>query len=233
MYRIISYIFPISCMSCYSESAYCCRSCMIKSKPHPEICPMCHIYSPDYRFCSQCNNENIALDGIVIGFLFQWVVQRAIIALKYGHMFHIVDDLVDMLYYIFLTHRHLSHIYRNNPNNLMISFVPSHRTRKYLQKWYNQSELLALWLAKKLWIICYTAIQKLHWTKRQVWLTRIQRRNNLKGVYTLWSVIPSYITHIVIVDDVVSTWSTLLELAKTIHWIRPDISVRWLCIARK
>lgn len=235
-FQVISFFFPISCFSCGAEWVYCCKSCMKKSLPHPELCPLCHLHSPDYRICSACRRENrihISLQGIIVGFLFQWVIQRAIIALKYGHMFGVVDDLVDIMYYLFLTHVSLSNVYRNNPNNLMISFVPSHRTRKYLQKWYNQSELLGKWLAMKLWIWFYDAIQKRSWTRRQTGLSRSQRKQNLRWVYMLSTAIPSYVTHLIIVDDVVSTWSTLHELSKEVNTLRPDIQIWWLCLARK
>lgn len=230
---VVDIFFPVRCFSCDKWWSYCCRDCMKNSKPHPEICPMCHIHSPDYRLCSSCHNEMIALDGIIVGFLFHWVIQRIIIALKYYHITHVVHDLTELLYYEFLTHRTLSTLYRNNPNNLMFTFIPSHRTRKYLQKGYNQSELLARSIASRLGILCYDDIEKLYRTKRQTGLSRIQRMNNLRGVYALWSTIPSSVTHIVIVDDVVSTWSTLYELAKEIKKLRSDVCIWWLCLARK
>lgn len=132
-------------------------------------------------------------------------MQRAIVALKYYHMTHVVNDLTELLYYEFLTHKTLSALYRESSNNLMFTFIPSHRTRKYLQKGYNQSELLAKSIASRLGVECYVDIEKLYWTRRQTGLSRSQRRGNLKNVYSLSSDIPQHITHIVIVDDVVST----------------------------
>lgn len=230
---IIEILFPVTCFSCESNWSYCCRKCMKKSKPHPEICPICHIHSPDYRLCVNCRSEMVALDGIIIGFFFQWVVQRAIIALKYQHIAHIVTDLTELLYYEFCTHRTLSAVYKSNSSAMMFTFVPSHRTRKYLQKGYNQSELLAKSIASRLNILCYDQVEKLYWTRRQTGLSKLQRKNNVKSVYSLWSSIPQSVTHIIIVDDVVSTWSTLYELANEIKKMRPNLCIWWLCIARK
>jgi ComF family protein len=230
---LLDILFPIQCFSCSHSWNYCCRVCMKRSKPHPEICPRCHVHSSDYRFCVHCRSEMPALDGIIIWFLFHWVIQRLIIALKYHHITHVVSALTELLYYEFLTHRVVSMVYRKNPNNLMFTFIPSHRTRKYLQKGYNQSELLAKSLASRLGVLCYSDVEKLYRTRRQTGLSRIQRKRNLHGVYVLWASIPHYVTHMIIVDDVVSTGSTVHQLAKEIKKLSPNISVWWLCLARK
>jgi predicted amidophosphoribosyltransferase len=111
--------------------------------------------------------------------------------------------------------------------------VPSHWRRKYYEKWYNQSELLAKSLANELWIPMLKLASKKSYTVSQLHLNREERKKNLKWVFSVedLSLIPNEST-ILLVDDVTTTGSTLSELAKTIHETRSDLKFRWAVMAR-
>jgi len=90
--------------------------------------------------------------------------------------------------------------------------VPLHSRRAW-RRGYNQSALLAIPLAR--WLNCEyqpTAIRRVRPTATQHQLTAKQRRGNLKGAFRVD--IPLAGRHMVIVDDVVTTGSTVAEIAR-------------------
>ena len=107
------------------------------------------------------------------------------------------------------------------------------RWRKYYEKWYNQSELLAKLLAKELWIPMLKLASKKNYTVSQLHLNREERKKNLRWVFYVQdlSLVPKEST-ILLVDDVTTTGSTLSELAKTIHEVRNDLDFWWTVVAR-
>jgi predicted amidophosphoribosyltransferase len=123
------------------------------------------------------------------------------------------------------THQTLSEAL--NQGNLIISFIPSHRWRHYFEKGYNQSELLAKHLAKELNIPVLQLAKKSKYTASQLKLSRSQRQKNLNLAFS-----PSHLekipkdSHILLVDDVTTTASTLKEVATCIKSNRPDLKIR-------
>lgn len=83
-----------------------------------------------------------------------------------------------------------------------------------MTKGYNQSELLAKSLGKKLNIPCIQLVKKNKHTPSQTSLKREQRLLNMRGSFS--SIKNDYINtykHIIIVDDIVTTGSTIKEIA--------------------
>jgi predicted amidophosphoribosyltransferase len=118
-------------------------------------------------------------------------------------------------------------------NQKYISFIPSHRRRKYLEKGYNQSELLAKELANQLEFPILSLAKKQRYTVSQLQLQRAQRTNNLKSVFVAHHL--EAIPHnaiVLFVDDVTTTGSTLLEIAKVVKKGRPDVKIWGAVVAR-
>ena len=116
---------------------------------------------------------------------------------------------------------------------ILVTWVPSHRWRRYMVKWYNQSFLLARTMAHLLWDTTHyhQLIRKTRHTSSQVGLNREERKKNLSGAFECIATPPSG-SIVVIVDDVLTTGSTLVEMARTIKQSQPDCQIRWCCIAR-
>lgn len=231
--QIINFLFPIECFWCQKTWTYLCLQCLWNCVAHPELCPLCHCHSPNYRVCFKCRSEKRSFAWIIVWFYFEWIIKEAILWLKYYHHYDITDILSEKLKLLFLSHPALSHQYYKNKESLAISFLPSHRTRKVLQKWYNQSELLAQSLAKSLGINFLNKVEKSRRTRRQTGLSRKTRVGNLRGAFQLAGKLPEKIRTIIIVDDVVSTGSSIHEVGKCYKENNSNISIWWLCIARK
>lgn len=122
---------------------------------------------------------------------------------------------------------------KREKNQIFLSFVPSHWRRKYFEKGYNQSEMLAKALAKELQIPFLQVAKKTKYTLSQLHFDRKGRETNLRNVFECLDLtkVPLHAS-IVIVDDVTTTGSTILELSKVIKESRSDLHVRGLVIAR-
>jgi predicted amidophosphoribosyltransferase len=130
------------------------------------------------------------------------------------------------------SHELLSEFLIHN-SQLIISYVPSHRYRHYITKGYNQAELLAHALTHALdeQIIVSSLCRKIKNTHSQVGMGREERKHNLTDAFEVRETIAPWST-IIIIDDVLTSGATLIEMAKTIKRSQPHCQVWWLCIAR-
>lgn len=93
--------------------------------------------------------------------------------------------------------------------------VPMHSARLALRG-YNQAEVLASILSRRLGIRCYEILQRNKETASQSALGRRERLQNLQGAFTLRAEPRNNIDTVWLVDDVVTTGSTLEECARVL-----------------
>jgi len=107
--------------------------------------------------------------------------------------------------------------------------VPLHKSRMR-QRGFNQSIELARVMAKKLNIpIECNVVRRIRRTSSQTGLNAKQRRNNIKGAFEVVQKIPA--KRVLIVDDVMTTGSTVNELARVLKKKSVE-QVGVLCLAR-
>lgn len=98
----------------------------------------------------------------------------------------------------------------------IISWVPIHKKR-YRERGYDQSELIARALSKKLGIPCCRLLVKVKNNKRQSLLDdRGDRKRNVAGVYR--SAVPDELLgkRVLLIDDIVTSGSTVAECASVL-----------------
>lgn len=93
----------------------------------------------------------------------------------------------------------------------VITCVPLH-WRRYWYRGFNQSELLALAIAKQLGVRYQSLFKRTRATAPQLGKNRLERVANLKQAFTLCRDIQ--VDHVAIVDDVLTTGSTVHQLCK-------------------
>ncbi len=203
---LISWIFPRQCIVCATMGEYLCKTCKKKLEPHPEICPYCHKFSPDYATCITCRTDkNNHLEGIIIPFAYTSVLKTLIIKLKYFHKKDISNFLIDRLDIALQTNQTLQRQQYKHPQTF-ITYIPSHWTRKYIIKGYNQSEVLANKLSQKIHIPMLPIATKNKRTKTQASLDRNGRLHNLTNAFSLNKNLPlSGNETLLIIDDITTT----------------------------
>ncbi|MFM2588533.1 ComF family protein [Vibrio sp. TBV020] len=93
----------------------------------------------------------------------------------------------------------------------VVTSVPLHWRRKW-RRGFNQSELLAASIAKRIERPYIPLFERIRSTQQQKGLNRQQRHMNLNGAFKLKS--SKTYRHVAIVDDVVTTGSTVQHLCK-------------------
>lgn len=229
---ILDILFPRICSSCGSSWSYICSSCKKRLQPHPEICPLTHKPSPWYAIRQDLLTVPSPLDGCIVLFRFEPLIKKLILWLKYRHRRDVWSFLGERLSLALQSHENLWKLLTVH-STLLTTYVPSHRIRKYITKWYNQSELLAKELSQSLYNnnqviqVC----KKTKHTHSQVGMSKTERKNNLTDAFEVIVPIPAW-SIIIIVDDVLTSGATMIEMAKTIKKSQPDCQVWGLCVAR-
>ena len=107
----------------------------------------------------------------------------------------------------------------NNPEFMecdMIVPVPLY-WKRFLQRGYNQSEVLAKMLARYMNIPVKTPVKRIRHTIRQATLSREERLKNLKGAFAVPKPEKVKDKTILLIDDVLTTGSTLHACAEALR----------------
>ena len=147
-------------------------------------------------------------------------------SLKYYHKKDIAKFLAERLYNLLLTNDKIT------KSNLIVTYAPSHWIRKIFVKWYNQSEEIAKYLSKIWWFEFLSICKKVKNTKSQLSLSRKDRLTNLNDAFQLKFWLKLKDRTIVIVDDLTTTWTTILKLAECVKSICSNCKIWWLVVAR-
>lgn len=108
--------------------------------------------------------------------------------------------------------------------------VPIHWRRMW-QRGYNQSHLLCAELSRRLYIPSLeNSVTRKHHTRPQSELNLADRRTNIQDVFTVDTDSLASINHIAIVDDVVTTGTTINDLCRSIYQVAPHINITVWCM---
>ena len=155
--------------------------------------------------CGECQKHPPAFDQVVAAFSFASPVGHFINQFKHrGKLDSVplmVDTLVDRIDAI------------SGPDSTpdLITSVPLHWTT-LLRRGFNQSEIIARLLAKKKRLLYRAIARKRVRTSKQQTLSRRERLNNLKQVFTLREDVTG--KYVAVIDDVVTTGATAETMAR-------------------
>ncbi|MDD5769351.1 MAG: phosphoribosyltransferase family protein [Candidatus Gracilibacteria bacterium] len=204
-------IAPKKCYSCHKEGLFLCKECLEEIGYFESICPVCKQSSRNFEVHFYCKNDFVYFDKVIIlNHYKNKIIKKLIKDAKFYHRKDILQDLS-----IYLGNKLLSSIDEKNDEIVLIS-IPMFFWKKMLRG-YNQSEVLIKSLADKFNIkYNFKIIKKIKSTKPQSHLSKIERLENLQNVFIFNKKELQKYKHktFIIVDDVVSTGTTLNEIAK-------------------
>ena len=196
-----------TCNCCGKEifEGYFCKECY-ENLPFNDgaICDHCGrkvMENEDY--CTTCKGKLIHTDKARSVFDYTASAVRLIANLKYKDKPYLADALGELLCDVYV---------KNNFSADVITFVPMTEKSKR-KRGYNQSEMLAEALAKRLDKECVSVLEKTHETKRQATIGREERLVNLKEAFKVLDRKAVKDKKVLIVDDVTTTGSTAETIA--------------------
>lgn len=136
---------------------------------------------------------------------YEFPVNHAISEMKFEKQLHHIRSFSNLLL------NELIAYYQDIPLPQAIVPIPLHSNR-LRERGFNQSQLIAKHLTRKLDIpLLEHALIRIKDTPHQIGLKAVERRKNLKRAFTVKQELPK---HIALIDDVVTTGSTIQEASK-------------------
>lgn len=231
MYKIINFIkdiiAPKRCYSCNKEWHFLCSFCDYKLPKLNPYCYICKKETSNFEIHKSCQ-KNFYFDKVIVYNHYKENLIKKLI--KDSKFFNKKDILEDLSFY--LSNKFLENENIFNKDNYLILPVPMNFFRR-IKKWYNQSEILASEISRITWIdYNKNVLKRIKNTKQQSLLSKKERESNLLNVFKINK---KYIKNlelkkVILVDDVISTWSTINEISKILkqNWV---LKIIWLCVA--
>lgn len=219
---------PKKCYSCNKEWYFLCKKCFNQLDNYSEFCYVCKKNSEKFQVHNCCIDKIYYDNLIVLTHYRNKIIKKLIIDFKFYWKKDIAEDLALLMSKKLLK---LNLKILNNKDVLVLN-IPMTFFRK-LKKWYNQSELLAKEVSNNLWLNHNkNFLKKIKNTKQQSQLQKEFRLNNLKNSFKINDKYLNKLNNktIILIDDVVSTGSTINEISKILkeNWA---LKIIWLCIA--
>lgn len=151
--------------------------------------------------CAECRARRSSFDQVISPYRYEGVMKRLILALKYQGQLSLSPFLSDLLTEAVLERLGSAEVAGVVP-------VPLHPVR-LRERSFNQAELLAMGLAKRLGIPCLTRLlRRVKPTRPQSELDRKERLTNLRGAFQLTPHPILRKARIFLVDDLFTTGTT-------------------------
>jgi len=214
---LLSLFYPAHCAACgcrlpdegdeknteeFNEDNVICEACRKAILAPPEhCCPICSHPMAGIFLCPNCDGRRWHLSAIVAACRYEGLVSELIQRFKYGQDQSLVRLLGDLLVPALEDPR-----LKGKEFDAIVP-VPLHSVRER-EREFNQSDLLASRLGKRLGIPVIRALKRTRATAPQAGFDRARRMENLEGAFALRRLLPSDAT-ILLVDDVTTTGTTL------------------------
>ena len=217
---LLDALFPPRCAACLGWSrAPFCAACAPQLRPiGAPLCKNCGAPFDPLAFaasqCAQCRERPPQFGAARAAFHFDGPMREAIHRLKYNEKAALAARLAPLLEQILANDAVLSPL---RPDFLVA--VPLH-PRRLKKRGFNQSHLLALELSRICRIPLAAPLRRTRNTTPQVELKSAERAKNVRGAFeidaALWAKIGGKNARFLLIDDVITTGSTLGEAAKVL-----------------
>lgn len=202
-------LFPPTCILCGNagfNSRDICHICYQQLPRNDNYCSCCadslDLIGTEAVLCGRCLSRRPAYDKAYVPFVYQGAMAHLITALKFNARYPNARLLGMLL---------AEYLKQNAELPDCIVPVPLHRSR-YYQRGFNQSTEIARTVARELQVpLDFSSCSRHRDTPHQTGLPARQRRKNMKNAFTLVKAVN--VSHIALIDDVMTTGTTVHELA--------------------
>jgi competence protein ComFC len=213
MANLLDLIFPKKCVVCRKHGSYLCERCFaFLSFDAKSLCLLCNNPTFNNLTHPRCRRKQ-GIDGCFSALVYNKTVQKLIFNFKYKpYLTDLKTVLSDLFYESIIQNEQFTKQIASGEWLMVPIPLSSSKLRK---RGYNQAEILAKELSKQFNFQMQDLLTRVRETKTQVGLTNLQRQLNVKDAFKLKTENVKLKTkNILLVDDVATTGSTLLEAAK-------------------
>lgn len=200
-------IWEQRCILCADKSRQqVCSQCLTSLQPQRQLprCPRCLIYLPPKEIrCKNCQDNHFYFERIIAACEYTFPLTHVLHQLKYYNRLEYSRGLSQIFYRRLVAQ--LTHL-----PDLMIP-VPLHITRQR-QRGFNQALELVREFHNHYPQIQLAQATRIKATQSQATLNRIQRLHNLENAFAVNINLEN--KHVALIDDVVTTGTTVNELAR-------------------
>lgn len=207
--KSIFYSRKLTCSVCrrenFSDRTVCDECFALLPFNDSSICGNCGRKTPyPTEYCDYCKNKESFVDLARSVYDYEQPVKGLIRRFKYDGEKYLAEEFALEMHKIFI---------KSIGTADCIVFVPS-TDKKLKERGYNQSKVLAEEFSKLTEIPVVVAVQKVKETESQVGLSVKERKENLKGCFKVVDKAEVKGKTVIIVDDVMTTGSTVETLAE-------------------
>ncbi len=211
---LLEAIYPKTCLGCGMPGIYLCNTCYKRLTYFSEdLCLYCKKPSLHGLTHLRCT-ETHGITATISLFKYDSLLKKIIAAIKY--------DLATTVWYDFKLAVRPQHLYKLSflkkisPNAILIP-LPLYAARKRARG-FNQAELIANWLHQYTGFPVVNSLIRVRPTRAQARLTsEVKRRMNMLNAFGVRHKDTVKGREVVLVDDVVTSGSTVIEAASVCH----------------
>lgn len=211
--KIISYISSLfwenKCFWCQKSGHFFCPECSDNLNVYSPYCYVCKKSSLNFSVHKDCQ-KHFPIEQVIVLTRYRNIwVKKLLRHAKYYNKYRWYDEIISQNTDFFKK-------YMSWKNSIIIP-VPMHFLRRW-KRWYNQSEKIATILSKTCKIpVENNILKKSKYTWQQSRLNKNDRIKNLTKTFSMRENIVDKNSTIYLVDDIISTGSTVLEITKLFH----------------
>jgi ComF family protein len=215
---------PKKCYWCGQNWKYICLHCLQWLKKYENICYVCKGITNNFELHNNCR-QNIYYDKVIVFWHYKKnILSKMIKDFKFYNKKDIWKEFAENLVEIFYNNE----LYKNTSNYIIIH--PPTTFFKKLIKWYNHSEIISKIFSDITKIKHYkNIIKKSINTRQQSKLNKKERLKNLNKAFKINKKQIDIVDNkkIIIIDDVISTWTTINEISKVLKkaWAKKIIAL--------
>ncbi len=191
------------------------------------ICLVCNKNTLDGLTHSSCQGK-YSIDGVFAGIAYKGIVKKLIYNFKYKpYLSDLKESLTELFYESIIQQEIFQNVYKITP---VLVPIPLH-AKRLRERGYNHAKLLAEGLSGKLNLQVIDVLRRTKDTKSQFGLKLKDRKRNIEDAFILNTKYSMLNTSVLLVDDILTTGSTLLEAARVLK--RHGVKKVWgLTLAR-
>jgi len=213
-----SLFYPPTCAVCSATVERCDYLCGDCQQRAPRIvAPFCAKCSEPFPgaitqsfSCANCEHRKLHFDCAVAAYRSRGLVRKVLHQFKYGKQRHLRHPIACWL------RESLSDPRLRGRHFDVIVPVPLHPARER-ERGFNQAALIAELLADSVSVPARPVLERVRYTTTQTAYDRAERMENLHGAFRLRKNRDVRELHVLLIDDVLTTGSTLSECARVLR----------------